>query len=149
MDDHQFHSEQLTLEQLAEKLDKLRPQPLVGFVRFSDAEMPIYVDSKATPLPSLPELPRFLYEAALYLPGKTSVSIRQCNDLWQWNQVDWATPPPQDSTPECDDFLVYTQFAIGGKKLRFYTQFLPTGNVPGTKYPALQPAWNAFIGFEG
>lgn len=147
MADHEFHSEPLTLEQLKAKLNELRTLPFVGFVRFSDAETPVYVDAKETPLPPMPELPRFLYEAALYLPGKTSVAIRQCNDRWQWNQVDWATPPPDNSDRTTDDFLIYRQFAIGGKKLKFYTQFLPVIS-SGSEYPCLQPAWNAFIGFE-
>jgi CRISPR type III-associated protein (TIGR04423 family) len=141
-----FQTRRLTLEELRVELDALRAAGVVGFVRFSDAETPVYVDSKSEPLPALPALPRFLYEAALYVEGRKSVSIRQFNDFWLWNEVEWnGLPPKEDGAAE--NGLAYTQMALGGRKLRFYTRFLPVQDACAS-FPTLRPAWNAFIGFE-
>ncbi|MBQ6470869.1 MAG: hypothetical protein IJJ33_02700 [Victivallales bacterium] len=140
-----FHTEKLDAEGLRAHLAALRPLVVEGFVRFSDSEMPIYVDSKSEPLPELPSLPRFLYEAALYVPGSRSVSIRQFNDFWVWNEVEWDAAPPSQ-TGMADKFLVYEQMALGGRRLRFYTRF-EENQEAGALFPTLRPAWNAFIGF--
>lgn len=136
-----FSSQRLDAEALIAELRKLRGH-FDGFYRLSDAEAPVMLHDD--PLPEIPArtLP-FLFEAALF-DGRTSVSIRQYNDFWLFNRVDWDDAPP--SKPQSgDDCIVYRQFTKSREGMLFYTQYLPTEKYG---FKVLTPAWNVFIGFD-
>lgn len=127
----------------AEKLNFLKNETGSGFIRMSDSERECVLENTV-----FPELASntvsFLFEAAFYVEGKYSVMIRQFNDFWLINQVNWKDLPPESSS-EDDDYIVYWQENTDRKKMMFYTQYLP---VDSCGFKTLAPAWNAFIGFK-
>lgn len=130
-------------DDLADKLGVLKNETVDGFIRFSDAEREMVLEKSAFPAIDFTAV-SFLFEAAFYVEGKYSVMIRQMNDFWLINRVDWKILPPESSKPE-DDYVVYTQKNTDYKEMLFYTQYLPVDNCG---FKTLTPAWNAFIGFE-
>lgn len=131
------------LKDLAEKLDFLKNETGSGFIRMSDSERECVLENTVFPELAFKTVP-FLFEAAFYVEGKYSVMIRQFNDFWQINQVNWKDLPPETSSSD-DDYIVYCQENTDRKKMLFYTQYLP---VDSCGFKTLTPAWNAFIGFK-
>lgn len=137
-----FDSRKLQSGELIGKIKEAFPGNVCGFYRLSNAEEPVILS--AQPLPEFPaDAVPFLFEAAFF-DGKVSMSVRQYNDCWLVNTVEW------NETPSCapengDDYLVYRQFDKTRKRLLFHTQYLP---VVKNGFEVLMPAWNAFIGFE-
>ena len=78
------------LKDLAEKLDFLKNETGSGFIRMSDSERECVLENTVFPELAFKTVP-FLFEAAFYVEGKYSVMIRQFNDFWQINQVNWRT----------------------------------------------------------
>ena len=131
------------LKDLAEKLDFLKNETGSGFIRMSDSERESVLENTVFPELAFNAVP-FLFEAAFYVEGKYSVMVRQFNDFWQINQVNWKDLPPETSSAD-DDYIVYCQENTDRRKMLFYTQYLP---VDSCEFKTLTPAWNAFIGFK-
>ncbi|MBP5586644.1 MAG: hypothetical protein J6Y92_09865 [Lentisphaeria bacterium] len=137
-----FDSRKLQSGELIEKIKATFSGNVSGFYRLSNDEEPVMLSAQLLPEFSADAVP-FLFEAAFF-DGKVSVSVRQYNDYWLVNTVEWNETPP-GAPGSGDDYLVYRQFDKTRKSLLFYTQYLP---VVKNGFEVLMPAWNAFIGFE-
>ena len=136
-----YVSQKVSAKDLPEELKKISGN-VCGFYRLSNAEEPVMLHGESMPDISDRVVP-FLFEAAFF-NGMVSVGIRQYNDFWLVNRVEWNETPPR-SPQSGDDYLVYQQFAKTREELLFYTQYLP---VEKNGFEILAPAWNAFIGFK-
>lgn len=140
----EYTSMKLDETSLFQSLEFLKGETVSGFYRYSSDENETLLEQTVFTGISQTKIP-FLFEAVFYVEGKYSVSIRQYNDFWLFNRVDWKILPPESSS-EQDDYLVYEQLLKDRKtKLRFYTQFLSEEQCG---FQTLRPAWNAFIGLQ-
>ncbi|MBR7138363.1 MAG: hypothetical protein IKD44_02335 [Lentisphaeria bacterium] len=142
MEQATFTSYKLNAAELQEKCAFLKNEKGCGFVRMSDSETPLVISGG-----SFPDIGNnvtsFLFEALFYVEGKYSISIRQFNDFWLFNQVDWHILPPEKSTA-VDEFQIFTRYMFDGTPMRFITWYTP---VECCHFETLRPAWTAFTGF--
>lgn len=137
-----FTSYRLNAGELKEKCAFLKNEKGCGFIRMSDSEAPLVIREDV-----FPEIENkansFLFEALFYVEGKYSVSIRQFNDFWLLNLVEWHILPPEHSGTE-DEYQVFTRYMLDGTPMGFVTWYTP---VNCCNFQTLRPAWTAFTGF--
>lgn len=138
-----FTSKKMNWEEVKDNLKKLDNISIQGFYRYSNAEKEVYLDNSPLPLNDINRNNNsFLYEAAFYVENSYSVSIRQYNDFWLWNEVQWNEMQPDISN---DESTCYSQIASSNRRLKFHTHYKMEKN---NDFDVLQPAWTAFVGFE-
>jgi CRISPR type III-associated protein (TIGR04423 family) len=138
-----FHSAMLSKDELTNKLKEFSNLLCEGFMRWSDSEDVIKINN--SPLPTeVVKNTSFLYEANFYIEAQYSISIRQFNDSWLYNQTSWNIVPPKNDKLN-DDFFIYNQYLNDGTSLKFYTQYVIE---KCCNFDTLKPGWTAFIGFN-
>ena len=136
-----FTSQRLSSEQLRAELKKITGS-VSGFYRLSDAEEAVMLHDEALSGSIATAVP-FLFEAAFF-DGKVSIGIRQYNDFWLFNRVEWDGAPPR-KPQSGDDFFVYRQYTKSREGMLFYTQYLPVAKYG---FEVMTPTWNMFVGFD-